>query len=76
MAEANYRPATLCELLRWAKDNWNGKDWIIALGQIWLGADGSRLVAVLGLGLGRRELGLGWFGGGWGGRDRWLAVRK
>lgn len=45
------RPATIYELLTWAKDNWNGKDWVVALGSvsseggvpflIWYGAERS-----------------------------------
>jgi len=76
MGKENYRPATLRELLRWAKDNWNGLDRVIALGQTWFdAADGGRHVVVLDLDYGVRELDLGWFGG-WGGGSRFLAVRK
>ena len=74
MAEANYRPATLCELLRWAKDNWNGNDWIIALGQIWLDADGNRYVAVLDLDDGWRKLNSRWFDYDW--NDRHSLSRR
>ena len=35
MQKENFRPATPREKLRWAKNNWNGTDWIVALGQTW-----------------------------------------
>ena len=76
MEKENYRPATLRELLRWAKDNWNGLDRVISLSQIWLDAVGSRYVAGLVLDLGKRGLDLRWFVRGWHDGHRFLAVRK
>ena len=76
MTKENYRPATLRELLRWAKNNWNVNDRIIALGQIWLNADSHRYLAVLDFDGGRRELGLRWFGFVWNVSDHFLAMRK
>lgn len=76
MDKENYRPATLRELLRWANNNWNGSDWVVALGQICLDAVGNRHVVVLDLDDGRRRLDLDWFGHDWNDSFRFLAVRK
>ena len=76
MTKENYRPATLRELLRWAKNNWNGNDRIIALGQIWLNTDSHRYLAVLNFDGGRRELSLRWFDFVWNVSNHFLAMRK
>ena len=76
MTKENYRPATLRELLRWAKDNWNGLDRIVALGQIWLDEVGTPFVVVLILDDGKRKLYLHWFDFGWLDNYCVLAVRK
>ena len=60
MKSEGYRPATVHELLLWLEKNWNGLDWIVALGSIYRGrvvcADGSTV---------GRDLGLGSTGGRW-----------
>lgn len=55
-----YRLATVWELLNWAKDNWNGKDCVVALGQEWLVAYRGPIVVYLWSDAGRRELDLLW----------------
>lgn len=42
-----YRPATLVDLLAYAKERWNGKDWITALGSCLFRPDGDRRVPYL-----------------------------
>lgn len=75
MNKQGYRPMTAHELLEWAKDNWNGEDWVMALGSV-VAVDGLRCVACLGR-LGRgRYLYLSWFGLGWYEHYRFAAVRK
>jgi hypothetical protein len=70
---AGYLPANIYELLSWTE--WNGKDWVIALGSSCV-LDGRRHVPGLrGFGSGR-GLGLDWWRGGWGGGYRFLAVRN
>lgn len=70
---AGYLPANIYELLSWKE--WNGKDWVVALGSS-CGLDGDRRVPDLdGWGSGRR-LDLGWWVGGWRDRCRFLAVRN
>ena len=71
-----YRPATAYELLIWAKDDWNGKDCIMALGSQWRRPDGDLDVLCLWGNAGRRELGLYWVDRGWDGRYRFAFVRK
>lgn len=76
MGEKGLRPATVYEMLNWAEDNWNGIDWIVALGSVWRRRDGGRHVPCLG-GFGSgRDLGLGWVEGDWLGFCRFAAVRK
>ena len=74
--EKGYRPATIYELLIWAKDNWNGKDIIVALGSVWRGLRGGRSVPYLWSGSRERILALHWFEGDWGRDYRFAAVRK
>lgn len=76
MDKKGLRPANLYELLSW-KD-WNGKDWIVALGSGWVRPGGSRYVPCLGEGGSGRGLRLGWGGPGreWVGNFRFLALSK
>src|SRR3990167_4342271 len=63
--EEGYRPANPYELLEWAKKNWNGKDYILALEQTYLDADGDADVIYLWCDSGCRKLGLSWASFGW-----------
>lgn len=47
--QAGFLAANLTELLAYAVDNWNGKDWVIALGSV-AKLNGSRHVPFLGRG--------------------------
>ena len=76
MDEKGFRPATIHEMLSWVKNNWNGKDWVVALGSVWQDAFGGRYVAYLCGRASERELHLYWVGGGWHGDCRFLVVRK
>ena len=73
MDKEGYRPATIYELLEW---DWDGKDWIFALGSVWQDRSGDRRVPYLSRGGSLRELHLCWFGYGWSGLCRFAAVRK
>jgi len=76
MEKDDYRPATLREKLQWAKDHWNRKDYIVALGQTWPDSADLRRFSVLycsGDGCGLR---LSLFQYEWGLLYRFLAVRK
>lgn len=75
MEEKGYRPTTLYEMLEWAKD-WNGQDWIVALGSVWRDPCGGRSCACLDGGGSERGLGLIWVDDGWDGGCRVAAVRK
>ncbi|TSC83232.1 MAG: hypothetical protein G01um101419_142 [Parcubacteria group bacterium Gr01-1014_19] len=75
MKKEGYRPANLRELLTWMSANWNGKDWVVALGQEWRDSGGGRDVPCLCFG-GERGLDLGWDDGGWDAGCRFLAVRN
>src|SRR3990167_7242667 len=55
--------------------NWNGKDYVVALGEI-RHVFGFRHVLYLWGGGSRRFLGLGWFGVGWGDGYRFLAIKS
>ena len=72
MKKSNYQPANIYELLSWEK--WNKKDFIAALGSVWVGPDGSRGVACLGRDGSGRDLDLRWYGFDWDGVCRFLAV--
>ncbi|MCK9370241.1 hypothetical protein M0R04_10075 [Candidatus Dojkabacteria bacterium] len=74
MNKDGYEPATLQDMLNW-KD-WNGKDWVVALGQMWLDSFSSRYVSVLFFDGGKRRLGLTWFDLDWDDVCQFLAVRK
>ncbi|MBK9272831.1 MAG: hypothetical protein IPM48_14695 [Saprospiraceae bacterium] len=74
MKKDGYEPATLQDMLEWGE--WNGKDWVVALGQFWRDSGDNRHVSILGFDGGGRELFLSWGADGWGGRCRFLGVRK
>ncbi len=76
MDKEGFRPATTREQLQWAVKNWNGKDWVFALGQNWLDSDSYRQVSILFFREDERQLSLRWFGGVWSADCRFLAVRK
>jgi hypothetical protein len=65
MKEKGYVPANIYEMLSWAKDNWNGKDWIVVLGSVMRGEGGNPSVLCLSRYGSRRGLRCDWFGGGW-----------
>ena len=73
MQKEGWEPADLRQLLSW-KDG-NEKDWVVALGQEWRDSRGDRGVPYLDFD-GERMLRLGWDGGGWHARCRFLAVRN
>lgn len=73
MAKDGYQPANIHELLLWQE--WNDKDWVVALGSV-AGVIGFRYVAYLyGCGSGR-DLGLRGWGGRWDADYRFLAVKQ
>ena len=76
MDKEGYRPANIYEMLAWAKEDWNGKDWVVALGSRWQGPFGDRLVPYLYRDSGPRSLYLHWFDPRWHSNDRLAAVRK
>lgn len=73
--EHNMRPANLYELLTYAKDGWNGEDYVVALGSSAVVSD-SRSVPFLYGNDARRDLDLLWYGLVWLGCCRFLLVRK
>ena len=75
MAKEGYLPANISELLAYAKDDWNGTDWAVALGSVAL-VDGYRLVPYLHRSAAERNLYLLWWHGDRGGRYWFLAVRN
>jgi len=76
MERDGFRPATVREQLQWAKDHWNRRDWVVALGQTWLDSDGDLRVSVLLRDDGKCGLFLDLFQFGWYSSYRFLAVRK
>lgn len=76
MEKEGLEPANIYELLTYATDGWDGKDWVVALGSSWVDSDGDRDVPCLGRWRARRRLDLGWFEGVWDRRCRFAAVRK
>lgn len=74
----NCKPANLYELLEYAKNDWNKKDFVTALGSGWVDSDGDRLVPYLGVGGSERKLALLWDGPavGWLAPCRFLVVSK
>ena len=75
MEKEGYKPANLRELLSWGAKNWNGQDFVVALGQAWRGPLGGRYVPCLGAWYGERGLGLGYLGLDWDGCCRFLAFK-
>lgn len=75
MDKAGYRPANLIELLvlGFLFPELQRQFPIVALGSVW---NVARRVPVLIMDDDGRGLNLGWFGDGWGGRCRFLAVHK
>lgn len=70
-----FRPATIHEMLEWAKDNWKGEA-IVTFGSVWQSPYGFRYVGCLCYYDDRRELSLYWIGYDWHDRCRFAAVRK
>jgi len=73
MKKEGYLPANIYELLNWK--NWNGKDWVVALGSVGE-VSGNRHVPYLIGGVSKRYLDLGWWGYGWRSDVRFLVVRN
>jgi hypothetical protein len=71
LSKDGWRPATLYDLLKY---DWNGTDWVVALGSV-AGVGGIRLVPCLFRRGSERRLNLSWFRGGWGSICRFLRVR-
>src|SRR3989344_3188999 len=73
-----YRPAELHELLAFGEKHPEVQREfpVVALGSVWRGRDGRRVVPGLDGGGSERYLRLGWFGSDWGGLYRCAAVRK
>ncbi len=76
MEKEDFRPATLREQLTWAKDNWDRKSWIVALGSRWLDPGGDTHVPVLLRNVAKCRLDLYWFRNDWLGHYSFLGVRK
>ncbi len=76
MEKEGFRPVTLREQLTWAKDNWDRKSLIVALGSLWLVPGGDALVPVLCRCGDECGLDLSWFRGGWDDDCSFLGVRK
>ena len=78
MDKDGFRPATLAELLVLGETQPELQKQfpIIALGSLWLHSPGYRVVPVLYLHDGKRELLLDWFEHDWNDDYRFLAVRK
>ena len=76
MKKDGYRPATLYEFLEWAKEDWNGKDLVVALGSAWRYPSGHVYVPYLRDWSGERHLYLSWRARGWGGGVILCAIRR
>ena len=77
MKKEGFMPANIYEMLLWANQkNWDGKEFVVALGSIWQNPNGYRCVPCLGGWRDGRGLSLDWYGRDWGGGCRFLAVRK
>lgn len=74
MERCSYSPATLSELLAYAKDEWNDSDWVFALGSV-AKVDLSRRVPCLGRDRSGRGLYLGFWSVRWDRYCRFLAIR-
>lgn len=75
MVKDGFRPANAWELATYAKDSWNGKDWVVGLGSLGE-VDGYRIVPFLCRVDSGRNLRLGWCDGAWGAGRRFLGVRN
>lgn len=69
------RPATLHEMLAWAKDNWKDEFVVVALGSVWTDRDGDRHVACLDQDGSLRDLDLSWCDDDWNEFCRFAAVK-
>ena len=76
MKKDGYIPANLREMLFWAKDNWDNKNWVTALGSVYRHWHVGRGVPWLWRDAGGRGLYLGAFADGWDDGFRFLAVRE
>ena len=72
--DKGYRPATLHEMLVWAKD-WKG-EIVVALGSVWQSLNGGRSFGFLSGGGGERSLYLEYCGNHWDGPYCFAAVKK
>jgi len=75
MEKEGWSPANLAELLDYAKSEWNGKGWVVALGSS-AQLDGYRCVPYLDRYDAKRDLALAWWGNDWDGGCRFLAARN
>lgn len=75
LSKDDWRPATAYELLIWAKENWNGIDWVVALGSV-AGVRFGRGVLDLRRDGSERSLRLDRWGVGWFAGYRFLRVRN
>lgn len=76
LAKEDLVPANLYELLAYAKEDWNGQDFIVALGSSWVVSRGYRHVPCLDYWDAGRRLCLDFWRDGWYGTYRFAAVRK
>lgn len=75
MKAEGWNPANLAELIAYAKDEWNGKDWVVALGSS-AQFDGLCHVPILCRHSAERDLNLYWRGRVWSRYSRFLAARN
>lgn len=68
-------PANIYELLEYAKDGWNNRDWVVALGSVGE-VSGYRHVPYLDGDGSKRNLDLLWFGDSWNALYRFAFVRN
>lgn len=73
--KAGYLPAKLTELLSFASKEWNGEDWVVALGSV-AKVDGYRNVSALDGDDLERDLDLNYWDGGWRDGCRFLGVKE
>jgi hypothetical protein len=76
MDKEGLEPANLYELLKYAQKDWNRKDWVVALGSVYVYSGGYRYVPCLARWDARRELDLYYWHGEWSPDYRFLAARK
>lgn len=74
MNDKGYRPATVYELLNWAKNNWGSEEWVVALGQSCQRVV-NRYIPYLWSDTSERGLYLCWFGSRWYDNYRFAAVK-